>query len=139
MDRTLLHMTLLSQRDLFALPPDVAFLNCAYMSPQLRAITGIGIEAVKRKETPWTIGSYEWFGQGEDLRAAVAKLMDGDADGIAIIPAASYGIAIAAANLPLEAAQNVVVLEHQFPSNVYSWRDLTALRGAELRTARKDA
>jgi selenocysteine lyase/cysteine desulfurase len=132
-------MMLPSQRDHFALPPDITFLNCAYMAPQLRAITAIGVDAVKRKETPWTIGSYEWFGQGEDLRAAVAKLMDGDAEGVAIVPAASYGIAIAAANLPLEAAQNVVVLEHQFPSNVYSWRDLAALRGAELRTARKDA
>lgn len=132
-------MTLPSQRDLFALPPHVTFLNCAYMAPQLRAITDIGIEAVKRREMPWTIGSYEWFGQSEDLRVAVAQLMDGDSDGIAIIPAASYGIAIAAANVPLKAAQNVVILDQQFPSNVYSWRDLATLRGAELRTARKDA
>ncbi len=132
-------MTLPSQRDLFALPPDITFLNCAYMAPQLRAITGIGVEAVRRREMPWTIGSYEWFGQGEDLRAAVAQLMDGDTDGIAIVPAASYGIAIAAANVPLEKGQNVVVLHHQFPSNVYSWRDLAALRGAELRAVRKDA
>jgi selenocysteine lyase/cysteine desulfurase len=131
-------MMLPSQRDHFALPPDITFLNCAYMAPQLRAITAIGVDAVKRKETPWTIGSYEWFGQGEDLRAAVARLMDGDADGIAIVPAASYGIAIAAANVPLGAAQNVVVLDQQFPSNVYSWRDLAVLRGAELRTVRKD-
>lgn len=133
-------MTILpSQRDRFALPSDVAYLNCAYMAPQLRAISAIGMEAVKRKEMPWTFGSYEWFGQAEDLRAAVAELIDGDADGIALVPAVSYGIAIAAANVPLEASQNIVVLEHQFPSNVYAWRDLAARRGAELRTVRKDA
>lgn len=131
-------MTILpSQRDRFALPSDVTYLNCAYMAPQLCAITAIGMEALKRKEMPWTYGSYEWFGLAEDLRAAVAQLIDGDADGIALIPSVSYGIAIAAANVPLEASQNVVVLDRQFPSNVYAWRDLAARCGAELRTVRK--
>ena len=128
-----------SQRDLFALPPDIAFLNCANMAPQLRAITEIGVQAVKRREAPWTLDSYEWFGQAEELRSAVASLMDADADGIALVPAVSYGVAIAAANVPLAAGQNVVVLDRQFPSNVYAWRELAARSGAELRTARKDA
>lgn len=132
-------MTLPSQRHLFALPSEVAFLNCAYMAPQLRAITEIGIRAVRSKETPWSLGSYEWFGQAEDLRSAMAKLMDADADGIALVPAASYGVAIAAANIPLAAGQNVVLLEGQFPSNVYAWRELARARGADLRTARKEA
>ena len=127
-----------SQRDLFAIPSDVTFLNCANMAPQLRAVTDLGIQAVRRRESPWTLDSYEWFGQAEDLRAAVARLMDADADGIALVPAVSYGIAIAAANTPLAAGQNVVVLDHQFPSNVYAWRELADARGAELRTARKD-
>jgi len=127
-----------SQRDLFAIPSDVTFLNCANMAPQLRAVTDLGIQAVRRRESPWTLDSYEWFGQAEDLRAAVARLMDADADGIALVPAVSYGIAIAAANTPLAAGQNVVVLDHQFPSNVYAWRELAEVRGAELRTARKD-
>ena len=128
-----------SQRELFALPSDIAFLNCANMAPQLRAITEIGIQAVKRREAPWTLDSYEWFGQAEELRSAVASLMDADAEGIALVPAVSYGVAIAAANVPLAAGQNVVVLDRQFPSNVYAWRELAARSGAELRTARKDA
>jgi selenocysteine lyase/cysteine desulfurase len=127
-----------SQRDLFAIPSDVTFLNCANMAPQLRAVTDLGIQAVRRRESPWTLDSYQWFGQAEDLRAAVARLMDADADGIALVPAVSYGIAIAAANTPLAAGQNVVVLDRQFPSNVYAWRELAEVRGAELRIARKD-
>ena len=125
-------------RELFALPSDIAFLNCANMAPQLRAVTEIGIQAVKRREAPWTLDSYEWFGQAEQLRSAAATLMDADADGVALVPAVSYGIAIAAANTPLAAGQNVLVLDHQFPSNVYAWRELAGARGAELRTARKD-
>ena len=27
------------QRDLFDIPEDVAYFNCAYMSPQLRSVT----------------------------------------------------------------------------------------------------
>jgi selenocysteine lyase/cysteine desulfurase len=125
-------------RDLFAIPSDIAFLNCANMAPQLRAITEIGVQAVKRREAPWTLDSYEWFGQAEELRSAVARLMDADAEGIALVPAVSYGIAIAAANTPLAAGQNIVVLKHQFPSNYYAWRELAAARGAELRAARKE-
>jgi selenocysteine lyase/cysteine desulfurase len=125
-------------RDLFALPSDIAFLNCANMAPQLRSVTEIGIQAVRRREAPWTLDSYEWFGQAEDLRSAVAKLMGADADGVALVPAVSYGIAIAAANTPLAAGQNVVVLDRQFPSNVYAWRELAGERGAKLRTARKE-
>lgn len=129
--------TLPSQRALFDLPDDVCFLNCANMSPQLKAATEAGIEAVKQKARPWSLSGDNWFSVAEALRAAVAKLMESDPDSIALIPAASYGIAVAAANLPMMRGQNVVVLHDQFPSNVYSWRELARTRGAELRTARK--
>jgi selenocysteine lyase/cysteine desulfurase len=125
------------QRELFDLPDDVAFLNCANMSPQLRAVTAAGIEAVRQKARPWGMSGREWLAVVEPLRAAVASLMGADADGIALIPAVSYGIAVAAANVSLQKGQNVVVLHEQFPSNVYAWRELAFERRAELRTARK--
>jgi len=125
------------QRELFDLPDDVAFLNCSFMSPQLRAVTRAGVEAVKQKATPWGVGGTEWLGGVEPLREAVGRLLGADGEGIALIPAASYGIAIASANLPLRKGQNVVVLHEQFPSNVYAWRELAKARGAEVRTARK--
>lgn len=125
------------QRELFDLPADVAFLNCANMSPQPRSVTRAGIDAVKRKATPWGVSGAEWLGGVEPLREAAACLMGADRDGIALVPAASYGIAIAAANVPLAKGQNVVLLHEQFPSNVYAWRELASRRHAELRTARK--
>ena len=122
------------QRRLFDLPDGVAYLDCAYMSPQLRAVTEAGVAAVRRKAAPWTT---EWFTDAEALRAAAARLMGVEADGVALVPAASYGIAIAAANVPVCRGQNVVVLDEQFPSNVYAWRERARAAGAELRTARK--
>lgn len=127
-----------SQRDRFVLPEDVTFLNCANMSPQLRTVTDVGIAAVKRKEAPWTITTADWFAGAETLRTAAARLIGADADGIALVPAVSYGIAVAAANIAISSGQNIVVLHDQFPSNVYAWQELARSRAAQVRTVRKE-
>ena len=44
-----------SVRELFDLPNDVIYLNCANMAPQLRSVTQAGIEAVRRKSAPWSL------------------------------------------------------------------------------------
>ena len=43
------------QRHLFDLPADVAYLNCAYMSPLLKRAAEVGAEAIARKCQPWRI------------------------------------------------------------------------------------
>ncbi|MCB1745309.1 MAG: aminotransferase class V-fold PLP-dependent enzyme [Gammaproteobacteria bacterium] len=48
------------------------------------------------------------------------------------MPAASYGIAVAARNLPVTAGSTILTLADQFPSNVYAWRTLARQRGARL-------
>ena len=84
-----------NQRALFEIPPEITYLNCAYMSPQLRAATETGVRAVRQKAWPWTLSDATWFDAAEALRAAAARLMEADADGVALIPAVSYGIAVA--------------------------------------------
>lgn len=127
-----------SQRGLFDLPDEVAYLNCAYMAPQLRSVTEAGLAAVPRKARPWERSVPEgWFSDPEALRSAAARLMGAEADEVALVPSVSYAIATAAANVPVEAGQNIVVLAEQFPSNYYAWRMLADDRDAELRTARR--
>ena len=126
-----------SQRDLFDLSDKVAFLNCANMAPQLRAVTDAGIAAVRQKRSPWEIQARDWFTGAETLRAAAARLMGADVDGVALVPAVSYGIAIAARNVRAKKGQNIVVLDEQFPSNVYAWRELAEASGATIRIVRK--
>ena len=55
------------------------------------------------------------------------------ADDIALVPAASYGVAIAAANLPFGRGRRILMLAEQFPSNVYAWRELAQARGRRGR------
>lgn len=127
-----------SQRHLFDLPDGVAYLNCAYLSPQLRSVTETGLAAVSRKARPWERTVPEgWFADPEALRAAAARLMGAGPDDVALVPSVSYGIATAAANVSVEAGQNIVVLAEQFPSNYYAWRMLATEREAELRAARR--
>ena len=68
------------------------------------------------------------------LRSLIAAYLDGDAGGIAAIPAVSYGIATAAANVDIPPGSTIVVLAEQFPSNVYEWRAAAARVGAEVLT-----
>lgn len=127
------------QSALFDLPDEVTFLNCANLSPQLKSVTEAGVQAVRQKGQPWLPAPHEWFEVADEVRSAAGRLMGADADGIAIIPAVSYGVAIAAANLRVERGQNIVLLHEQFPSNFYSWRDVARERGGELRAVRRDS
>lgn len=121
-------------RDLFDVPADVTYLNCANMAPRLRAVSTAGTTALASMATPWRIRSADWFSGAERLRTLAAQVMGADAEGVALVPAASYGIAIAAANVPIARGQSIVLLDQEFPSNVYAWRDLATARGARIVT-----
>jgi len=127
-------MNLGSQRDLFEIPEDIAYLNCAYMSPQLRPAREIGESAVSRKSRPWEITPDAFFEDVEEVRTLFARLVGGSADGVAIVPSVSYGISVAAANVSVGQGEKIVILEDQFPSNVYAWRGLAERSGARLVT-----
>lgn len=124
--------------DLFELPKDVTYLNCANMAPQLKAVTEAGLAAVRAKESPWNLAAPEWFSGAETLRTLAARLLHVEADGIALVPAASYGIAVAAANLAIAKDQTIVLMDQEFPSNVYAWREVARKTGSRISTIRRD-
>ncbi len=122
------------QRDLFEIPDHVTYLNCAYMSPSLKAVRHVGEAGARIKSEPWRIEPSHFF-EGPDIaRGLFARLIGAQADDIAIVPAVSYGMAIAAANLPVTQGDEIVVLENQFPANVYPWRDKADATGARIVT-----
>ena len=129
---------IINSRELFEIPEGITYLNCANMAPQLRSVTDAGVAAVRAKATPWKLTAPEWFSGAEVLRGLAAQLLNADAEGMAIIPAASYGIAIAAANLQLASAQSVVLMHEEFPSNVYAWRELAKKRNGNVVTVRRE-
>jgi selenocysteine lyase/cysteine desulfurase len=122
------------QKPLFALPDDEHYLNCAYMSPLSRRVESAGVIGLARKRVPSRLSAQDFFTETDGARALFARLIHApDPARIAVIPSASYGLAVAARNLPLSAAQNVVVTHEQFPANIYPWRRRCAEASAELR------
>src|SRR5262245_47402878 len=125
--------SLTCQRAQFSLPPELHYLNTAYMAPLPRTAQQAGIEAIARKANPTTISAPEFFEATSEVRRLFAEIISGQAERVAIVPAVSYGIATAARNTSIVRGQNIVVSAEQFPSNVYTWRKLAAASGATLR------
>ena len=111
-----------SQRHMFDIPEEIAYLNCAYISPLSHDVLAAGEMGLRRKYHPWEILPKEFFPESEAARGVFANMINASAEDIAVVNAVSYGTAVAAANLPLSAGQNIVLLEEQFPSNVFPWR-----------------
>jgi len=130
-------MKLANQRYLFDIPEDISYLNCAYMSPMMRRVRDAGVAGLGQKCHPWKITPPDFFTGADALREAFATLIHAEPDDIAIVAAASYGLSTAAKNLPLGNGQTVIVVEDQFPSNVYPWRERAMEVGASVRTLRR--
>lgn len=127
------------QRARFAIPERVHYLNCAYMSPLARDVVAAMEGAVRLKAAPWTYRPADFFTLAEGFRERASRLAGVPGDCIAIVPSASYGLAVAAANLPMRSGQTVVTLADQFPSNVYVWRELAARHGGRVVAASRSS
>jgi len=121
-----------NQREAFEVPGDVCYLNTAYMAPQLRSVREAGKAAIDWRSRPWEIGAGDFFDNVEAARAGFGDLIGASGDCIALVPAASYGIATAAGTLPLGPGEKILLLEGEYPSNFYSWERLAQERGGAL-------
>ncbi len=121
-----------TQRHLFAMPRDVAYLNCAYMGPLMNSVVSACDVGVRMKATPWTLTIPDFYDPVDEARALFADIVNADAEGIAMVPAASYGIETAARNLTLGDGCHVLTLADQFPSQVYPWRRMARSNGGEV-------
>jgi len=123
------------QKEKFTLANDTTYLNCSYMAPLMKSVEEVGILGLQLKRAPHQIGHYEFFDEVEALRVEYAKLIHtNEPQRIVVIPSVSYGMAIVARNLKLEAGNNIVLAGEQFPSNVYPWQRLAKQRHAEIKT-----
>ncbi|MCR9014137.1 aminotransferase class V-fold PLP-dependent enzyme [Aquiflexum gelatinilyticum] len=109
-----------NQKHLFQLPEDIHYLNGAYMSPLLRSVEEIGIEALIRKRNPTNIQPKDFFENAEILKSNFGKLVNCQAKQVAIIPAASYGLSTAVNNLPIDNGNTALVVSDEFPSGYYA-------------------
>jgi selenocysteine lyase/cysteine desulfurase len=128
-----------SQRHLFELPDEVAYLNAAAYVPLPRAVRAAGEQGVLTKSYPWTMRGDEGNERAERTRTAAAALLGVHPDDVAITGAVSYGIATAARNLKLAAGTRVLMIEGEFPSLALVWPELARAAGATVEVVRRPA
>lgn len=128
----------LPERASFDIPGDVAYINCAYLSPLMNSVVEIGRQSLLRKAHPWTIRHDDFFAEVETLRACFAELIDADPGDIAIVNSTSYGIATAARNTALAAGDNIVIPRSEHASTFHKWRVEAEFHSAELREVDAD-
>ncbi|MEE9362429.1 MAG: aminotransferase class V-fold PLP-dependent enzyme [Cellulophaga sp.] len=122
------------QKHLFSLSDSVVYLNGAYMSPQLKSVEAIGVKSIQLKNTPYEVTPQDFFTNRVILKKRFATLIQSeDYNDIAIIPSASYGIATVANNITLKKGDEILLIEEQFPSNVYAWKNLVKKYNAVLK------
>ncbi len=122
-----------NQREVFDIPDDLTYLNCAAQSPLLRTAVDAGLHGVRRKARPWVAEERVAVrSEVERSRELFGSLIGANAGDIAVIHASSYGLAIAAENLELAPGEQVLVIEDQFPSNFHVWRLKALAAGAEM-------
>ncbi|HZT46551.1 MAG TPA: aminotransferase class V-fold PLP-dependent enzyme [Hyphomicrobiaceae bacterium] len=110
-----------SQRALFDIPREVAYLNAAAWSPLPLAVQEAGRAGVARKGRPWLIDAAFAAGQHERARAAAARLVNAQPGDVALIPSVAYGVATAAKSLSVARGSRVLVIEDDHSSPVLEW------------------
>ncbi len=127
-------MPLTSLKNQFNFPEDVVYLNTASFSPAFKSVETAGINAVKRKLRP----DYFQADPVIELRKLFAKVIDAaDYNRVVTIPSVSYGMANVANNIKLQKGDEILLVEEQFPSNVYIWKELADKFEAKIITVKR--
>ncbi|MCF6212794.1 MAG: aminotransferase class V-fold PLP-dependent enzyme [Flavobacteriaceae bacterium] len=103
------------------------------MAPLLNSVGRIGTKSLLQKANPSSISAVDFFSDTKILKQKFAQLIDvADADQIAVIPSVSYGMATVANNISLKAGGEILMIQEQFPSNVYTWQKLAKKNNAKV-------
>jgi len=130
---------LASQRHLFDIPRDVAYLNAAAWSPLPLAVQEAGRMGVARKGRPWEIDPALPGQVIERCRAAAAALIGAEAQDVALISSVSYGVAVAGRLFAPPAGSRVLVIEDDHSSPILEWLQRAPAQGFTVETVARPA
>ena len=121
------------QKTKFILSKKVTYLNCAYMSPMLKKVEKAGVKGIKQKRKPYHITPIDFFKTSDLVKKKFSSIIDcKNHNRIAIIPSASYGLANVVNNISIKEKDEIILLDEQFPSNVYPWLNVKERSKAKL-------
>ena len=122
------------QKQLFSLPDDHHYINCAYMSPLLASVEEEGVKGLRTKKMPWEITPNHFFEDSSQLRSLFSRLIHAqNTRDVAILPSTSYGLATVANNIDPAKGHTIIIAGEQFPSNVYAWKRFCRKHNCQLK------
>ena len=94
------------------------------MSPLMKKVENAGKKGLAKKRKPYKVTVEDFFKDTDTLRLLFSQLINNDEpEKIVVIPSVSYGLATVVNNLPKKKGK-IIVVEGQFPSNMYPWISL---------------
>ena len=121
-----------SPRALFDILDGVTYLNNASYTPIPHPVRRAGEAGVAAKAAPWAMEGDAITRQADAVRAAAGQWIGAAAEDIALAPSVAYGVATAAANLPIPAGSRILLMEGEFPSHAFEWSRRASASGAAI-------
>ena len=128
-----------SQRSLFDMPRDVAYLNAASWSPIPLATVEAAKVAVTRKAQPWRLDATFANAQHERARKAAAALIKADPGDVALVSSVGYGVSTAAKVLSISRGARVLLLDNDHTSPVLEWMSRAEAQGFAIEVVKQPA
>lgn len=126
------------QKNLFSLRNNVHYLNCAYKAPLLKAAEAAAIQSLIRDRNPMDITADHYFEDMPIVRNLFAQIINAQANQIAIIPSASYGLSAVLKNTPSKKNGHAIAVKDEFPSGYFSLRKWAHQHSNDLITVEPD-
>ncbi len=96
------------------------FLNTATFGQLARRTTDAVARHFARRDEQACADFLEWFDDADCIRESIARLIHCEADDIAFMQNASSALGILFCGIELRAGDRVVILENEFPNNIYA-------------------
>ena len=122
-----------SYRENFNLDEKTAYLNSAYMGLLPKKSIQKGLEGFELKSKAWEIKWKDFYTKPENIRNIFSNIINSDSDSIFFTPSASYAFAVFAKNFKLTNRKTILLLEEEFPSNVWIWKKLAEEQNGKIK------
>ncbi|MCV0437459.1 MAG: aminotransferase class V-fold PLP-dependent enzyme [Hydrogenophaga sp.] len=119
-------------RSHFSFEPGVCYLDAASITPRPVAGVSAGQVALDASARPWHRREHK-AALIEAVRALAAEAIGANESHIALVNSVSYGMATAAANVPVRAGRQILLLEDDHPSSSLIWNHTAAASQAAVR------
>ncbi|MFK7845287.1 MAG: aminotransferase class V-fold PLP-dependent enzyme [Rhodothermales bacterium] len=100
------------------------WLNCAHQGPIPKITAKAAAEAVSWKRTPFELTVERFSGVPQKLKEALGRLINAPVEEVILANSASYGLHLLANGLPLQAGDEILLTEGDFPSVILPWLGL---------------